>query len=417
MAAVIVACVASVVAALVARSVEPSQWRSDDWASLAMAVLLAVLFFVIAQVLQARQTAAEERTRRRELALQAAVADGILVERTGLVTINALRTRDVTQRTSDFCALSIANDALAAMPLFRLATAARQTEFLDSVRGGYSALVLNSFSRGRELPRAVADHLVSGAHALEGQLSGSVGHAATVHEEVQAAVATTRSHVRACREWAELWRDPRTTRVPSSVAFVREIYEPELRVHRRWKASGVARLDAEIIRRDLDWLGDCYSPWYLRRSGRGYVEVNYRGAIENAGRISARQPSVWPVPLRHRAVSRLVAMRRDGIDLMRRYLAQADWPGFSVLVYEVSPEHRILLDGNHRTAAALRARAEGDDIHLAVTAFVLKATPKASRLMSEPIFDGDSLTNEADVFNPDIAHVWRIARSEAAPTR
>ena len=390
---------ASLAAAVVAQRLEPSEWQYDDWAALSMAVFLAVLFFFLAQLVQRREMAMEARLRERERALSAAQADGALVERTGLISINAMKTRDVTSRTADHWTIS--NDALAALPLFELASPERRREFLSSVRGGYSALALNAFNRGADVPRAVSAHLLSGAEQLEHRL---LEIAARADDDLAGEMRETARHLALCGEWANAWRRPDTDRVEASVSFLRDVYEPELLVHRNWTAAGTDQLRAKIVRCDLDWLSLCHAPLYVRRRAEGHIEVNYQGHDENLAQLGDRDWRSWPVPLSHATVATLDALRRRPIDRMRRCLDLAAWPGFSVLVYEISPAHRVVLDGNHRTAAALRARRAGSTADVSVTAFVLVETPDATRAMVAPVYDDEGrLTNRTELFNPDAA--------------
>ena len=65
----------------------------------------------------------------------------------------------------------------------------------------------------------------------------------------------------------------------------------------------------------------------------------------------------WPSPLKHNLLSH-ASIRQKNIMRMKTLINQSPSTTFAIFVYELADERRIILDGNHRVAAALEHSGE-----------------------------------------------------------
>src|SRR4051812_13840898 len=122
---------------VVAQAREPAQWQWDDWAAVAVTILVGGLFGYFGWLGSLRQA---DLTR--------ALANVTLREKAGAIGTDSLR---ILSNALDL-SLHVGRDALSAMPLFAVAEGNERDSFAHEVLRGYSSLLLNCFPKSTAMP-------------------------------------------------------------------------------------------------------------------------------------------------------------------------------------------------------------------------------------------------------------------------
>lgn len=385
---------AVVAVALIARSDDPANWRSDDWAAAAITCLIGALFGVLAWIIQRRQGQ-----------LIDAVANGKLRETSGTIVTDSLRTLTGPVDLS----LHVAREARAAMPLFELAGTPEQEELLQAIVDGYGALMLNTFPRTGLLPRSSLERLRSDGRALAADLRSS--HSASSSHYSAAQVAAFIDECLDIEAAGRLFVDRvhQAAHRPIELGQLKLLYgKRDLRVLHKWDADHMQETSCVVeFHQDLEQFAGYYAPWYIDPAGR--CEVDFTGVIRSDTCVlddsDTRVLPRFPVPLTHAQVRATTRFRKSSIDMMGAVLRDtfsngAMSPSFALLAFELPTGERLVLDGNHRLAAAMRRFVDLDRPSL-VYVFVVRQGHNAS---TSPTTRSDG-GQEFDGFNPDVNHL------------
>lgn len=381
--------------ALGALAIDRREWQVDDWAATVMAVALGFVFLGLAQWLQ---RSADRRS--------AAMATSALRGHIGqMITSGALSLGDV-ERT-----VEVGRHALTAVPLFEIASAEGQHEYLDAIEQVYGSMTLNVFPSSRTLPSAACKQLHADGAKLIRDLVAVAERPA--NRRWTGRLRELAGFVKTCLDLEEWFRQPGKDPPDLDVDTMRRLYREELRVYAAWSdptvAAGTAT-EVAVYETDVVQLEQCFSPWYLRQDAHGYVEVDYSGkSLGGPPIVSERALPVYAEPLRHSTILALRRLRRESIEKMGSLLKELDHPVITVFLYRLAgSEERVVLDGNHRLAAALQL-SQWDD-HPAVVVFELQeGSAEGARLHHAP-FDGDRSWSG---FNPDVEHVRDVTARAA----
>lgn len=382
----------AVAVALAAQAAEPKQWHWDDWAAVAIAALLGTFFLLLTGLLQ-----------RRHSALSKALADAALQDKIGHIANSSIK----TVSGDDEWSLHVARDAVAAMPLFNLATEAERRRLLVTVQDAYGALTLNTFIRGATLPIPVRQRLADDGQAL----IASLRTAAEDHRNrpLRDDLNDTGDYLTTCLGILEHLHRPTTPAPVLSHHWLQTVYRNDLLVYAEWDADHIDALTVTVETvADITVLDGYHAPWYVHPQPDGLQEVNYANLVE-ATTILTHAPSdtpVWPQALTHAQV-RASGLRANSINRMRHFMTLGNFRSFAVLVYQLADGRRIILDGNHRTAAALRDHSKLHGQGWAAVAFILRES-NGSAIPDglSPIRARSAATGACDTwtgFNPDVA--------------
>lgn len=364
-------------------------WGVEDWVSLAAGLWTSFWFLVLALII-----GVDSQRRAR------ALANAEVSRTVGALAVAGSR----SFAGADSQALSVPSDALAALHHYEAAGKAEQRALLTAIQTALSDVIFGTTCRADTLPRSTWDRLSLGTENLQTRLTWLFDR--EPDELRRDELGTTRALVLLCRElgnelrqahWSlkaggqldisHVLRRPddageqqdKCADVQHGLNVLKRLYSQELAVVKEWAvldrclAPGYGPTPAvrlavtlEDVRRAEGWFTPWYAAWVRDESdGRTKlqaVNVNEKPLDEAANEDELPQdPDLppWPTPLLHSQVP--IAMRRGGVERARALLkAQPEPVTICSLVYEFAPAtkgeppRRLVLDGNHRIAGALR---------------------------------------------------------------
>ncbi len=357
-----------------AQRLDPAQWKWDDWAAVVTSLLLGTLFFVLALIV------GREGARR-----GSAVSDAVLLTTIGVLQMSSGR----SFAGFDQQALRIAADARAALKHYVSADREQQVSLIDTIETSYSDLAFGTFSRADGLPRSVWEQLRDGANAVASdarKVAAGLGRRSSVQgdelrrlaEHVTFALSIG-SQIRAQHQpllgktpvtldcsWGTVQPEGDAKNTGSETDQVRKnrlkcLYRRELTIKRDWnlliEASPVVSCVVQL--QGLTGTDDWYAPWYVTDHPPPLRPVNV--LFDDLGEAAAHDkiadtPGLnrYPEPTRH--VSLPSGMRTQAIANLLSLLERNVIATVCVLVYDVvladGTTKRLVLDGNHRLAAA-----------------------------------------------------------------
>ncbi|KUM36236.1 hypothetical protein [Arthrobacter sp. EpRS71] len=430
----------SITVAFTVSVIDSANWTLTDWGNLAVSLLLGIYFFFLAQHVNRRADTRAE-----------AVANAALITSTGLLAMSSAR----SLAGSESAALRVAADARAALQHYPLADTKKQEGLEKSVVGAYNDLAFSTFLHSDRLARSVWDRLREGASQVvnetdqlaEGperdRLSAVAGHVRFVEQLGEAVRRTSGQELE--REFLDLWdttqlkrsRTPDASHNDAGQTIYRlqrfeMLYQTELTVMHDWallrRRAADLHCEAELtnVANTSDWL----APWYVTRQPDGRLSpVNVMGGdLAERARYDRVEGGdtvpEWPRSLAHGRLPQ--GLRTAGIDNLCHVVERQPSPKICVLAYEfIDPANgrsqRLVLDGNHRLAAARRLALEKDLSPAAggppkdfqVLTFLIKELKPIDDLVSA----GSSATpHQWRGFTPDLGLLrgsWRPERSTA----
>lgn len=418
-------------AALAARQTS-DQWLEDDWAALVISVALGASFFVLAGLVNRE---ADARARVSHARAQA-VADSVLVSTLGaLATASARSLAGFDQQT-----LRIAADARAALKHYSLASSGVRKGLCKSIIDAYSDLAFAVMSRADNLPRSFWNQLRDGIDKLVDEattvgeslhetsnpddftLSNVAAHAAfvgSIGDGIRR--AKPRNCIKLNLKWGREHTGEAYGHSVAALERLKTLYRHELTVKHNWKVltEDPRGVNCQVLVFDITRVDEWYTPWYVLPDARGTLRpVNVDGAQLNEVASKDRlrcDPSHecphWPEPLKHGHIPE--GMREAGIERLSKVLTRPGERGVTVVVlaYDVrvssNSKQRIVLDGNHRLAAAralaqqLAPSAGGTDPKIRVLTFLLGETRAVTTPSASDGADGWSWPG----FTPDVARL------------
>jgi hypothetical protein len=398
------------------------EWHSNDWGALFGSFWLSIVFFVLAWMVGRKGQQRAE-----------AVANAELITSIGILAMSSAR----SFAGHDQQALRMAADARAAMQHYSSAGDVEQKLLIAEIKDAYSDLAFGTVARADALPRSTWTGLCEGAQAVVEEatvLARNVGHRSG---DKQDAIDEMASHISFVRGLGmeirkrpsfdiragkghvlHLWPAADGVDQKIRVERIRELYNRELTVVRDWELLGrnAHKLECYISINVISDTDLWYTPWYVEVSQDGgllkpvNVLHNRLGEAESARRdvIQFRpEIEIYPEPIRHCNVPD--EMRTAAINNLVRLLEVERFLTVCVLRYDLDlhdETRSIVLDGNHRLAAARKIYADrgssgsrGGFIH--VLSFVIKEI--------EPIIDAASSVDSGREgwnwhgFTPDIS--------------
>ncbi|MCC3295099.1 hypothetical protein LJ756_10735 [Arthrobacter sp. zg-Y411] len=430
-------CVASLAVAVGAWRTCPSAWTVANWADLAISLLLGICFFLLA-----------EGVNRSANSRATAVANANLITSTGVLAVNSAR----SLAGSDPAALRVAGDARAALQHYPDAQPATRKQLVRAVIGAYNDLAFSTFLHSDALARSVWERLREGTESVVAEADQLArGRGSRHRDEDLKSVADHLVFIellgcalrensgpdlssRDIRPLPAVWdrtnlshSAPRPGRPSESdetayrLARFEALYQYELTVRHDWRTltHHAAKLECDVELADLAATDDWLAPWYVGTADDSRprpVNVLGRELQERARHdnlhVDASTP-LWPQALRHGNLPE--GIRISGIANLCQVLTRQPSPTICVLAYELicktGGTARLVLDGNHRLAAARL-----------MSMYRPGVTPRPFRVLTflirevEPVDSivvGDDPTgdlNEWHGFTPDIG---LIRRSEA----
>lgn len=371
-------------AALVAGAtsqLDSQNWSLTDWGNLLIAIILGLYFLFLAQHLNRD---AERRA--------TDLANAALITTTGLLAMSSAR----SVLGSESSALRVAADARAALQHYRGGEDQTREGLEESVVRAYNDLAFSTFLHADVLSRSVWDRLREGASSVvkeadrlasteEGSsramhLRSLADHVAFV-EQLGVALhkhAGLDLAVHPQLELPEVWKPVETLArgraIPRRRSAVDEtkyrlgrletLYRTELTVMHDWKLlhkhAGHVLCSVELV--DAENTGHWLAPWFVgRRTDGALGPVNVFGAdLDERARYDkltiTKSTPLWPRALAHGELPE--GMRTTGITSLTEVLIKQPSPTICVLAYDFidhkGTEQRLVLDGNHRLAAARR---------------------------------------------------------------
>lgn len=372
---------------------DPENWTTADWGALIISIILSVYFFVLSQLINSNAQ------RRAE-----AVANAELLTSSGLLAMNSARSLS----GSESSALRVAADARAALQHYPSATDAKKTDTVNvkedlvkSVIDAYIDLAFSTFLHSGNLARSVWTRLCKGTAAVVDDID-RLAFADSGHIK-DANLASAADHVgfiellgRALRKDAEkdlpfqgsrrltaVWDStklPYFRRHQGNRSDKDEILYRLKRFETLYKYELTVMHDWEMLRRNAEKLccevelinaaatGEWLAPWYVGQGTDGRpkpVNVLGRDLNERAryDKLEADDSTPrWPDPLLHGSLPQ--GMRTTSVDNLRHVLEKLPSPTICVLAYDLCIDtksgktKRLVLDGNHRLAAARRISLE-----------------------------------------------------------
>jgi len=433
-----------------------AEWGWDDWGAVVISVWLGILFFILAWYVE------RDADQRAE-----AVANAELITSMGFLEMSAAR----SFAGHDHQALRIAADARAALQHYPSADERRQEALIETVENSYSDLAFGTFARADALPRSVWNQLCEGDQAVQREadvLAAGLGRHASGQQRER--LADMAAHVRfvqrigaAVRDKSghqvgggggcpthdldEIWIEPppkpkegAREEAPKRLEPIEQIerlerlYSRELTVVKEWavlrraadpqelpdgtKPPATVSCSATLLE-DLSQVREWYAPWYVKwdPADRSFKPVNvHRDPLTEAAAMDTLVPDrllpLYPQPLAHGSVPE--GMRTTAIANLCHLLHRQTPTTVCVLVHELATQqkHRhVVLDGNHRLAAALsihdealaaaRARGEQDEFTspVRVLAFVISE--------KEPIDDEAWQKVDFDTPGGRVTKLWK----------
>lgn len=358
-------------AACVALELTDAGWGAAEWVALVAGLWTTFWFFVVALVLNASGE-------RRAAALANAAVD---------LTVGALAVAGSrTFAGDDDQALRIPHDALAALAHYEAAGGKQRKALLDATQAALADVVFATVARADTLPRTMWDRLGAGAKALRSRLL--VVMKDEVDDGRREQLRRTRELAGLCvelgtalrtRHWSlagggrldletvleDAIGDPTNAGTVGQLALIESLYRNELAVVKKWEVLQRAptSLHLSVTLEDVSNAAGWFTPWYVEREGitgeLSAVNVCGKELDEAAGRDRLPEGSelpAWPTPLRHGEVP--AEMRTAAIERARKLLNEQDPVTVCVLLYELATGERLVLDGNHRLAGALKLSGE-----------------------------------------------------------
>ncbi|WP_203989015.1 hypothetical protein [Sphaerisporangium rufum] len=379
LAAMLLAAGGPLLLAWLAISREPKQWHWNDWVNQFTQIAAGVIFFALASLFGRKS---EKRSE--------ALANAELITSMGILSTSSAR----AYAGNDAQAIRIAADARAALQHYPRARYEEQCRLISKIVDSYSDLVFGTFSRADGLPRSIWAGLLAGAvdviadaqqladrtgrrhHSRKRQLVDMVEHVRFAIDmggelrEADEVVTRTPTGTSPPRDLEEVWRKEYggSSESLSRVSRLEVLYRRELTVAHNWNVlkENAEKLKCSAALHDIWDTDDWFSPWFVRRLGNGLLE-----AVNVVGHSLANEPArfdripdtpqvpVHPIPLKHSEIPR--GMRDTTIANHCRVLETAAANTICVLTYRVKCfdriPRRIVLDGNHRLAAARRLAA------------------------------------------------------------
>lgn len=377
-------------AAFIASQKDPENWTLAAWVNFGISILLGFTFLFLSQHVNYK---AQKRAE--------AVANSGLLTSTGVLAMNSVR----SLLGSEPSALRVAADARAALQYYPAATDTKNVKkaLLDSVIDAYIDLAFSTFLHSGNLARSVWTRLCEGTAAVVKEANElAFTKSDGLKDRELACVADHVGFVellgRALRKDAEKDLDfpgtrrltvvwdrtklpystrPRETRLGSEETVYRlnrfaTLYKHELTVMHDWE---MLRNNAEKISCEVDLVNvaatdEWLAPWYIEQGTDpqpkpisvlgGNLNERARYDSPKADRSTPR----WPNPLAHGRMPE--GMRSTSIDNLCRLLMTQPSSIICVLAYELCIDMksgktmRLILDGNHRLAAARRISLERD---------------------------------------------------------
>ena len=351
---------------------------------------------------------------------------------------------------NDAQSLRIAADARAALQHYPRARYLEQHKLTEKVIDSYSDLIFGTFSRADGLPRSIWTGLRDGAADVIADAENLAKTASRRHSTRREELRSLAEHISfAIKIGSEVRRPGEsfeaqvalgTPRILESVwertdgsrssseeriAQLQIVYRRELTVVSDWnllrKKAVCVHCSAMLydVRDTNEWL----SPWYVARAEGKLNPVSVRG--RSLGDEAARFDQipdieglpVHPKPLQHAEVP--PGMREAAIGNHRSILEETSTTTVCALTYRVKchdgQERRVVLDGNHRLAAArrlvkMRAATNTEHAPVRVLEFSIAETERLDDLTEiSDEFPGWSWRG----FTPDVEAV----RSAWAPRR
>jgi hypothetical protein len=428
--ALVVLFLATVTVALIAAVEDRDNWTLSDWANLLISLALSLYFLLLAQYLNRN---AQNRAE--------AVADADLLTSLGRLAMNSARSLDSAAGP----ALRVAADSMAAIEHYDAAPEATRRQLARAVEDAYIDLAFSTIARADSLARSVWMRLCEGTASLIKALD----HLAydPTGRELNRDLVDACSHIcfvealgRAIHDYSgapldrvdsvplDVW-DP--SRLPESVGRSHRItqlgtttyrldrfktlYRHELTVKHNWDilhdSPDLLTCAVELV--DVAKTADWLAPWYVHPEEDKPVNV-LRGDLNERAKhdelhVTAETPR-WPKALQH---GRLPGgMRTAGIESLCRLLESQGSPTICVLAYDIVVETgvtmRVVLDGNHRLAAARKvslgpaSEPAQNARRFRVLAFVLRETEAVLHASANggpsPL---DRWTNDMDFKHPD----------------
>ncbi|BAL86460.1 hypothetical protein AMIS_12400 [Actinoplanes missouriensis 431] len=346
-----------------AGTLDPS-WHWGDWMAQTTQVVTGLIFFGLAMLVGRRGE------RRAE-----ALANSELITSMGALSMSSAR----SFAGHDAQALRIAADARAALQHYSRASRAEQSKLVAKITDSYSDLTFGTFARAHALPRSVWTGLKDGAADLVDDartLADGYGARATVRRtELQSmihhitfAVSVGQAIIRQSQLTGTQSRQ--LTKIASNdtntldrLNRLRMLYRRELTVIADWNVLLRAHqhIVCSVYIHDPTATSDWLTPWYLEYSNdrATLTPVNVRNdKLAEPARHDRIDYSpgipVYPQPVMHGSIPQ--GLRTKGIENQVRLLRKAVVPTVCVLTYELicgdGRSRRLVLDGNHRLAAA-----------------------------------------------------------------
>jgi hypothetical protein len=376
-------------AAFIASQRDPGNWTLADWVNFGISILLGLSFLLLAQHVN------HNAQRRAE-----AVANAGLLTSTGMLAMNSAR----SLLGSESSALRVAADARAALQHYPSVTGAEKTGgksmkevLVKSLIDAYIDLAFSTFLHSGHLARSVWTRLCEGTADVVADIDRlAFTKSGDVKDSELASVADHVGFVellgRALRKDAEkalafqgsrrltaVWdstklpyvRRPLGIRSEEEEIVYRldrfeELYKYELTVMHDWEMlrRNANKLCCEVELVSIAATGEWLAPWYVGQGTDGQPKpVNVMGSeLNERARYDRLQVDKstprWPKPLLHGSLPQ--GMRSTSIDNHCRVLESQPSPTICVLAYDLCIDarsgktQRLVLDGNHRLAAARR---------------------------------------------------------------
>ena len=406
---------------------DPRGWGWSEWVAQLTQILTGVIFFGLAWFV------GRGGDRRAQ-----ASANAELITSMGALSMSSAR----SYAGNDAQALHIGADARAALQHYPRARYQEQVKLVQKIIDSYSDLSFGTFCRAQGLPRSTwnglcdsaADVVLDTRALAESYARRSPARRQDLEqmlEHVEFAVSLGRQARSQGRDHdgmivpghprilEKIWIGPDGTVCPTRDRILRlkRLYRRELTVVHDWGVLLVQpeRVHCSATLYDVADSGEWYAPWYLQRVGEtGALEpVNVHG--QALGDEAARYDQVpdrpdtatYPQPLRH---SKLPGgLREPAIENQVTLLENSPSVTLCVLSYELicddaGHRRRIVLDGNHRLAAARRIADRNHDLRLRVLEFLIRENERVEDEVRRPVEYPDWAWQG---FTPDI----EVARS------
>lgn len=373
-------------------------WGVEDWVALMAGQWTAFWFLVLAVVL-----GVDSQRRAR------ALADAEVSRTVGALAVAGSR----SFAGADSQALRIPSDALAALQHYEAAGQGQQRALLTAIQTALADVVFGTVCRADALPRSIWERLCTGTENLHKRLTWLFD--GEPDEQRRGELEKTRALVRLCYElgtalrrdhWSlksrgqldlsHVLRPPRADGEEQdkcadaryALGVLERLYAQELAVVKQWAVlrrclepgrGSTPAVKVTVTLEDVHRAERWCTPWCVSRENEQGKRtelhaVNVNKQVLNEAAHADRLPQdqdlpVWPTPLLHGQVPE--EMRRGGVERARALLEEQPQPvTVCALLYELAPAptgeapQRLVLDGNHRLAGALRftcSRAQGED--------------------------------------------------------